>query len=123
MNKIVFNSRDELIAVDFSRVAVIQADGNYTKIIYMNKREVTLSMGISKVTETLQKRPELARNYVRFSRSIIVNHLFVERIDLLRQFIALVDDAGHEIRVKASKALLKSYKLAVLNGVHDKLSD
>jgi len=120
MNRIYFNTRDELIAVDFERVAVIHADGNYTRIIYINKREVTLSAGITKVSETLQKHPMLARHFIRISRSCMVNHLFVERIDVLRQLIVLADDTGNEIRVKASKPVLKSYKAAVLNGAHEK---
>jgi hypothetical protein len=32
----------------------------------------------------------------------------------------LADDTGNEIRVKASKPVLKSYKAAVLNGAHEK---
>jgi len=116
MSKVYFNSRDELIAVDFDRVAVIQADGNYTRLIYMNKREVTLSMGITKVSEVLQRRHEAAKQFLRIGRSIIINHAFMERIDVLRQFVALADDDGHEIRVKASKQVLKSYKNALLNG-------
>ncbi len=101
MTKIYFNFRDELVAVDFDQVAVIQADGNYTHLIYMNKREVTLSLGISKVAEVLQRRHPQARQFLRIGRSCIINHAFTERIDILRQFVVLADDAGHEIRVKA----------------------
>jgi len=115
MNKIYFNSRDELIAVDFSQIAVIQADGNYTHLIYMNKHEVTLSLGISKVCEILLRRFPDHRQFLRLGRSTVINHNFMERIDVLRQFIVLTDAAGHEIRVKASKQVLKSYKAALLN--------
>ena len=114
MAKIYFNSRDELIAVDFDLVAVIQADGNYTRLIYSNKREVTLSMGISKVSEVLQRRHAASNHFLRIGRSTIINHAYLERIDVQRQFIVLADDKGNEIRVKASKQVLKSYKTALL---------
>ena len=119
MAKIYFNSRDELVAVDFSRIAVIQADGNYTRLIYMNKREVTLSMGITKVCEVLQRRFDGAKQFLRIGRSCVINNVFMERIDVLRQLVVLADDEGHEIRVKVSKPVLKSYKAALMNGVHE----
>ena len=115
MAKVYFNSRDELIAVDIDRVAVIRADGNYTHIIYMNKHEVTLSQGITKVTEMLSRHQTERTRFIRISRSVIINHVFMERIDVQRQFIVLVDGRGNEIRVRASKPVLKSYKNAVVN--------
>ena len=115
MAKIYFNSRDELIAVDFERVAVIQANGNYTRIIYINKHEVTLSMGISKVSETLQKHELPTALFIRIGRSCIINHAFMERIDIARQLLVLTDGDGHEIRLNASKQVLKSYKASVTN--------
>ena len=123
MSRIYFNSRDELIAVDFSRVAVIQADGNYTRIIYMNRHELTLSMGITKVGEILLRHQPWAKQFLRIGRSCIINHAFMERIDVLKQLIVLADDVGNEIRVKASKQVLKSYKNALLNGVHEEDSE
>lgn len=115
MAKIYYNSRDELIAVDFERVGVIQANGNYTRVIYMNKHEVTLSMGITKVSESLQKHQLPGARFIRIGRSCIINHAFMERIDVARQLIVLTDGEGHEIRLKASKPVLKSYKGSVVN--------
>lgn len=115
MAKIFFNSRDELIAVDFERVAVIQANGNYTRVIYINKHEVMLSMGITKVSETIQKHELPAACFIRIGRSCIINHAFLERIDIARQLIVLTDGAGHEIRLNASKQVLRSYKSSVVN--------
>ncbi len=119
MTRICFNSRDELIAVDYENIAVLYADGNYTKVIYMNKRELTLSMGITKVSEMLLRHPSPTARFIRIARSCIINHAFTERIDVIRQFVVLSDKFGHEIRVKASKPVLKSYKAAILNGVQD----
>ena len=115
MAKIYFNSRDELIAVDFERVAVIQANGNYTRVIYINKHEVTLSMGITKLSETIQKHEFHTAHFIRIGRSCIINHTFLERIDIARQLIVLTDCDGYEIRLNASKQVLKSYKSSLIN--------
>lgn len=119
MSRIYFNSRDELIAIDVENIAVLYADGNYTKVVYMNKRELTLSMGISKVSEMLQRHPSSTARFIRIGRSCIINHAYLERIDVLRQFMVMSDQYGNEIRVKATKAILKSYKAAILNGVQE----
>ena len=110
MEKMYFNTRDELVAVDFERVAVIQANGNYTRIIYINKHEVMLSMGINKVGEMLARHQQLAKAFYRIGRSCIVHHKYFERIDIQRQFIVLSDLDTNEIRLKVSKPLLKAYK-------------
>lgn len=110
MEKIYFNTRDELVAVDFERVALVQASGNYTRIIYINKHEVMLSMGISKVSEMMARHHELAIAFYRLGRSCIIHHKYLERIDVQRQIIVLSDLYGNEIRLKVSKALLKAYK-------------
>ncbi len=115
MAKIYFNSRDELVAVDFERVAVIQANGNYTRVIYINKHEVMLSMGITKVSEIIHKHELPTARFIRIGRSCIINHAFLERIDIARQLIVLTDGDGHEIRLNVSKQILKSYKASVVN--------
>ena len=113
MEKMYFNTRDELVAVDFERVALVQANGNYTRIIYINKHEVMLSMGINKVGEMLSLHPQLAKSFYRIGRSCILQHKYLERIDVQRQFVVLSDLGSNEIRVKMSKPLLKAYKNAL----------
>lgn len=110
MEKMYFNTRDELVAVDFERVALIQANGNFTRIIYINKHDVMISMGINKVGEMLTRHPQLAREFYRIGRSLIIHHNYLERIDVQRQFLVLSDLASNEIRVKMSKPQLKAYK-------------
>lgn len=36
MNKLYFNARDELTCININLIALVQADGNYSKIIYIN---------------------------------------------------------------------------------------
>ena len=49
MPKLFFNTRDDLTCIDVNKIAVIQADGNYSRVIYINKREIQLTTGISKI--------------------------------------------------------------------------
>lgn len=48
MAKLFFNTRDELTVVDSEEIAVIQANGNYSKILTIYRKEIMLSSGISR---------------------------------------------------------------------------
>lgn len=44
MAKIYFNTRDELTAIDSENIAVIQANGNYSKIVTIYRKEIMLTL-------------------------------------------------------------------------------
>lgn len=112
MAKIIFTSRDELTAVDTDKVAFIQANGNYSKVVYINRKEVLITLGISIVETTIKSANDIQNKFVRLGRSVIVNHKFLHRIDLVRQLITLWDGGENEIRLKLPKTVLKVYKEA-----------
>ncbi len=116
MAKIIFNTRDELIAVDIDGVAVVQADGNYSRIFFINKREINIPMGITKVENALRLSRNKKNKFVRLGRSLIINHLFLQRIDVLKQIITL-SDGTEEIRLKVPRNSLKNYKEAIVKSI------
>ena len=113
MTKIIVNFRDELTCLDTDLIAVVQANGNYSHVVFINKREVNLTLGISKMEELLKSKSR-KNKFIRISRSIIVNHTFLFRIDLQHQLLVLSDKSGNEIRLNLSKKLIKPYKDAVV---------
>ena len=123
MAKIYFNSRDELTCIDTDMVAVVQANGNYSRIVYINKREITLTTGIGKMEEILKSSGGGKRNkFIRLGRSIIVNHTYFYKIDLQRQLLMLTDNGTHEIRINLSKKIIKPYKKAIVDSTKIKNS-
>ncbi len=108
--KLLFNSRDELVAIDFNNVAVVQADGNYTKVVFINKHAINLSMGINKLADMLKQAKFDNAFFVKIGRSLLVNQAFLQRIDLQKQQITLSDDNSSIIRLNVSKQVLKAYK-------------
>lgn len=115
-NKLVINNRDELIVLDLNKIAFICAEGNYSRIVTINKHEMTMTLGISKLEETIRKNALQPVNYVRLSRSLIVNHRFLSKIDLVKQVISL-SDGDNYINIKASKQNLKKYKTATAQAI------
>ncbi len=120
MAKLYFNTRDELTCVDVSKVAVVQANGNYSRIIYITKRELMLTWGISKMEEALKAQNSKETRFIRLGRSLIINHAFLQKIDVLKQQVILSDGDKNEIRVTIPKPILKSYKQAVAKSLQIK---
>jgi len=120
MAKLYLNTRDELTCINASKVAVIQANGNYSRVVYITKRELMVTYGISQLEETLKAYNNKDNRFIRLGRSFIINHAFLQKIDVLKQQIVLSDGDKNEIRVTVPKQILKSYKDAVVKSVQIK---
>lgn len=116
MAKLFFNTRDELTVIDSEEIAVVQANGNYSKVLTIYRREIMLTSGISKVEQVLKNLKEKKSKFVRVGRSLIVNHSFLQKIDLMKQVMVL-SGQGNEIKVNMSKKTLKIYKDAIAKSI------
>ena len=81
-----------------------------------------LTHGITKLEEILKLYNSNDCRFIRLGRSIIINHAFLQKIDVMRQHIVLSDGDKNEIRVTIPKQILKSYKNAVVKSIHIKES-
>lgn len=121
MSKLYFDSRDELIALDAEQIAAVAAAGNYSRVLMLRGREVMLTQTLGRVGEHLQRLRAPSARFVRLGRSLVVNHTLLARIDLLRQLLVLSDGAN-EIRLKAPKEKLQTYKKAIVRTIQIKQS-
>ena len=106
MAKIYFNTRDELTAIDSENIAVVQANGNYSKIVTIYRKEIMLTSGITKVEGVLKSVNDTKSRFVRVGRSLVVNHSYLQKIDLIKQQMVL-SCQGNEIKINVSKKTLK----------------
>ncbi|MBQ6064469.1 MAG: LytTR family transcriptional regulator DNA-binding domain-containing protein [Prevotella sp.] len=116
MAKLYFNTRDELNCIETDMIAVVQANGNYSRVVYITKKEVTLTTGISKLEVTLKSYNDKNR-FIRLGRSFIINHSYLTKVDVLKQVLVLSDNDKNEIRVTIPKNILKSYKNAISKSI------
>ena len=116
MAKIYFNTRDELTAIDSENIAVIQANGNYSKIVTIYRKEIMLTSGITKVEQVLKSANDARSTFVRIGRSLVVNHSYLQKIDLIKQQMVL-SCQGNEIKINVSKKTLKVYKDAIAKSI------
>ena len=116
MAKIYFNTRDDLTAMDSENIAVIQANGNYSKIVTIYRKEIMLTSGITKVEQVLKSVNDTKSRFVRVGRSLVVNHSYLQKIDLIKQQMVL-SCQGNEIKINVSKKTLKVYKDAIAKSI------
>ena len=115
--KLYFETRDDLTCIETDMVAAVQANGNYSRVVYITKREVMITCGISKIEEILKLYNNAQNKYIRLGRSFIINHSYLQKIDVLKQQVILSDCDKNEIRIMIPKQVLKSYKNATVKSV------
>lgn len=117
MNKLYFNARDELTCININLIALVLADGNYSKVVYITKKEIILTYGISKIEEVLKSCNDSQNLFLRMGRSTIINHNYLHKIDLQKSLLILGDGGINEIKINLPKLVLKSYKEAIVKKV------
>lgn len=117
MAKLFFDTRDELTCIETDLVAAVQANGNYSRVVYITKREVMLTRGLSNLEEILKSYNNNRNKFIRLGRSFIINHSYLHKIDILKQQVILSDGDKNEIRISIPKQILKSYKSATVKSI------
>ena len=117
MLKLCLNSRDEMYILDLEKVAYMAANGNYTRIVYIEGMQVMATMGISKMEEMIKKViPADGKSpFVRLGRSLMINQNYLSHINILKQRITLYDNQTHSHMLEVPKALLRAYKDLIIN--------
>lgn len=117
MARIYFKTRDTLLSLDLETIALVRAEGNYTRIYYINQHEILLTLGIGRMEQILYESKSSKFHFVRLGRSIIVNHAYFQLIDLQKQILELSDKGRNTVRINIAKPILKSYKEAIEKSV------
>lgn len=120
MAKLYFDTRDELTCIETSLVAVVQANGNYSRVVYITRREIMLTCSLSKMEEILKTYNNNKDKFLRLGRSFIINHYYLQKIDVIKQFLVLSDGNKNDIKLAIPKQILKSYKKATVKSIQIK---
>lgn len=108
---LVFNSRDELLRVNVSKIVYFEADGNYTHIILVNKLKGAVLMNLNAMVNMLAVELAPENNpFVRIGRSYIINMSYIYQINLLQQRLVLSDQTSFAYQLNISKEALKKVK-------------
>ena len=114
-----FNSRDEFLRLDISKIMYFEADGNYTNIVMSNKLKATVGLSLSQMEKFLtESLREKARSFIRIGKSCILNVNHIVRIDVPRQFVIVTDYTQGGYQISVSKEALRTLKTIMVQSVN-----
>ena len=105
---LLFNTRDQLLRLDISRVVYFEADGNYTHVVAMNKLKSTIGTTLARTEAALEQQlGEQSRRFMRVGKRFIVNLDFVYSVDLAHQRLVMSDMVTFAFQLPVSKDALR----------------
>lgn len=106
-----FNSRDEFLRVNISKIVYFESDGNYTNIYLSNNMKGVVGMNLAQMQETIVKTlREDATIFARVGKRHIINLNYVYQIAILKQRLILSDGDRFEYSINISKEALKTLR-------------
>ena len=106
-----FNSRDELLRIDISKIVYFAADGNYTNIELSNNTKASVCMNLSAMEKVLDERlKDKAKVFARIGKRYIINLNYVYQLNVLRKRLVLSDIDRCTYSIEVSKEALKMLK-------------
>ncbi len=109
--RLIFNSRDELLRIDVERIVYFEADGNYTYIVTCNKLKSAICMNLGQMEEVLAQRLKEKKSlFARIGKKYIVNLGFIYKINPLKKQLVLSDFSNFTYQLEVSREALKKLK-------------
>ncbi len=110
-NILYFNTRDELLRLDISKIVYFEADGNYTVIVTANQLKATIGISLVQMEKELAKQLGIRANrFCRIGKRYIINLYYVCRIQTGLQRLVLSDTHSFTYQLSVSKDALKKLK-------------
>lgn len=114
MNIICITSRDELNLIDVDQIACVQANGNYSNIVYIQGQKLTVALGLSHLEQLLQQAvavdPRKRSSFHRLGRSVVVNMRYLVRVDMTKQKAVISDRGKNALQILVPKQTLRAFK-------------
>ena len=111
MDLIFFQSRDELLRINVSKIVYFEANGNYTDIITVNKLRGSVCMNLGEMERALDEQlGERSKTFMRKGKRFIINMQYVYQINVLKQQLVLSDYDHFAFQVTISKEALRKMK-------------
>lgn len=105
------STRDEVYRFDAASVVYLRARGNYTDIMTIDQRTITVCSSLSHVhgilNESIHDWPFC---FARVGKSLVVNMAYVSQINVPGQFMILSDHKSFATKLTATKTSLRELK-------------
>ena len=116
---ICISTATDLLRVSIRQILYIQSDGNYCSLFQTGgeMRMITYQLGQVEKMIAAQLPAEVANDFVRIGRSLIINMRYVYYINLAKQQLVLADAQNAKYTLTASRDALASLKALIESSI------
>ena len=116
---IYISTATDLLRVSIRQILYIQSDGNYCSLFQTGgeMRMITYQLGQVEKMIAAQLPAEVANDFVRIGRSLIINMRYVYYINLAKQQLVLADAQNAKYTLTASRDALASLKTLIESSI------
>lgn len=113
--RLIINSRDEMLRIDVNRIVYFESDGNYTHIVTCNKLKGSVCMNLGQMENVLATRLKEKKSlFARVGKRYIVNLNYVYKINPLKRQLVLSDFTNFAYQLEVSREALKLLKEIII---------
>lgn len=107
-----FQTRDELTKVELQKVVFFEADGNYSKVSFINGNSVLVLTNLANIEKLLEEQlAGRVQPFIRIGKRYVINAKYIFNINVLRQRLVLTDCVSPTVyTLSISKEALKNIK-------------
>ena len=110
-NFVTISKGTEFLRIPADHLVYISADGNYSNVVTRNGKSALVSFQLGQVEDLIADQlGEGGGQFIRLGRGLIINILFVYRIDIATQELVLSDCNGCYHELSASREVLIKLK-------------
>lgn len=110
-NFVTISKGTEFLRIPADHLVYISADGNYSNVVTRDGKSALVSFQLGQVEDLIADQlGEGGGQFIRLGRGLIINILFVYRIDIATQELVLSDCNGCYHELSASREVLIKLK-------------
>ena len=112
MKTVTIANTNELVRMRAERIIYVASDGNYSTFVLNDKTEQVFTINLTRSMEELEQQlGNEARTFIRIGKSLIVNRLYIYRVNIQRQQLVMSDlESNQAFTLQVSKEALRQLK-------------
>ncbi len=119
ISTLYFNNNTEFVKVDLTKVAYVEADGNYCHVVFNNGHTETVSVSLLQMQGLISKTLAQGNrsHYVRVGRKFIINTSTIVRVNVVRKHVVLCDHDHAPMVLEVPKESARQLKQLLVNQI------
>lgn len=114
-----FNTTNEFVKVDLTKVVYMEADGNYCHVFFSNSYEVLVTISLLQMQSLIAKTlgADNKAQYIRVGRKYIINTSYLVGVNVARKQVVMTDFSHKPMTLEVPKEAARDLKQLLVNNL------